>query len=230
MRSAPRWRGEGEAELAEVADRRVEVAEEGREGEELAEAHPAGGDLPDAQADHGEHAEGLHDLDELRVHLAEPGPAHARPHPGAGLDVEALLLVPAAVVRLGEDDVAEGLLHHGGDRAVGDPLVLGGRPDPAGEAAGGEQEQGCEDEGDQCQVPAQPEGGGRVEDGGEGGGDGADDTGHHHLLDGLDVAGEAFHQVALAVLLEEVRGQVLDVPEDLGAQAQHESLGGPGGQ
>ena len=42
--------------------------------------------------------------------------------------------------------------------------------------------------------------------------------------------GEALDQVALAVLLEEVRGQVLDVPEDLRAQSEDESLRGPGGE
>ncbi|EST28154.1 hypothetical protein M878_23195 [Streptomyces roseochromogenus subsp. oscitans DS 12.976] len=223
-------RGDGQAELAEGADRRVEVAEEGGEREEPAEGHPAGGDLPHAQADHREHAQRLHDLDELRVHLAQPRPAHTGPHPGTRLALQPPLLVGAPVVGLGEDDVAERLLHHRGDRAVGDPLGARGLLDTAGEAARGEQEQRREDEGGQRQVPAQPEGGGGVEDGGEGCRYGSYDARDHQLLDGLDVSGEPFDQVALAVALEEVRGQVLDMAEDGRAQAQHESLRGPGGQ
>lgn len=60
---------------------------------------------------------------------------------------------------------------HRGDRAVRHPPVPGSLFDPAGEAARGEQEQGREDEGGQRQVPAQPEGGGGMEDGGERGRD-----------------------------------------------------------
>jgi hypothetical protein len=104
------------------------------------------------------------------------------------------------------------------------------RPWSPGEAARGEQEQGREDEGGQRQVPAQPEGGGGMEDGGERGRDRAHDAGDHQLFDGLDVSGEPLDQVAPAVLLEDVRRQVLDVAEGGRAQSQHESPGGPGGQ
>lgn len=227
---ARRGRGQCEAELAEVADRWVEVADEGGEGEQLAQGHAVGRDLPDAETDDGEHTEGLDDLDELLVPLAQPRAADRGLHPGPCLTVEAPGLVTLAVVGLGEDDVAEGLLDHRGDRPVRGPLVPGGLLDTAGEAAGGEEEERGEDEGDEGQVPAEPERGGRVEDGGEGCGDGAHDTGHDHLLDGLHIPGHPLDQIALAVLLEEVRRETLDMTEDTGPQPQDEPLGSPGGQ
>ncbi|BDM72937.1 hypothetical protein HEK616_64240 [Streptomyces nigrescens] len=128
---------------------RVEAAEEGGEHEQLAEGHPARGDLPDAEPDDGQHTDRLDHLDELGVELAHPGPAHRGAQPRAGLGRQPPLLRPFPAVRLGEHDVAEGFL---------------------------------------------------------------DD----HLLDGLDVSGEPGDEIALPVVLEEVRRQQLDVPEDPG--------------
>ncbi len=227
---ARRGRGDREPELGQAPHGRVEVAEERGEGEELAERHPAGGDLPGADADHGEHTDRLDDLDELLVGLVQPGGADRGTEPGVRLLAQPPALGVPAVVRLGEHDVAEGLLDDGGDRAVGDPALAGHVLDGAGEATRGQPEQGCEDEGGGGQVPAQPERGGRIEEGGEGGRRGAHQTGDDHRLDRLDVAGQAGEQIALAVALEEVRGQLLDVVEDVLAQPHHEPLGHPRGQ
>lgn len=131
--------------------------------------------------------------------------------------------------RVGEHDVAECLLDDRGDRSVGDALLTCDRLDRCGELPGREPQDRGQGEGGEGQVPAQPQGRGREQYDVEDRGNDADDAGDDHLLDGLDVSRQPLHQVALAVSLEEVRRQVLDVPEDAGTQPHDEALRGPHG-
>ncbi|OSY37041.1 hypothetical protein BG653_06647 [Streptomyces platensis] len=222
--------GDRQPQLAEVADRRVEVADEGREGQQLAERHPPRGDLPRAEADDGQDAECLEDLDDLLVQLVEAGAGHRRPQPAAGLAAEPFLFVALPVVGLRQDDVDQPFLDHRGDGAVGRALPAGDLLDPAGETAGGDPEERGQGEGDQGHVPAQPERGTGVEDDAEPGGGRLDQPADHQLLDGVHIAGHPLDQVTAAVALEEVRRQLLEVGEDAGPQPHHEALGRPGGE
>ena len=56
------------------------------------------------------------------------------------------------------------------------------------------------------------------------------DPGEHQLLDRVDVAGDARHQVAELTALEEPERHPVQVGEQAGAQAQHEPLPEPGAQ
>lgn len=164
------------------------------------------------------------------VRLVEAGRADGGAEPGARLHGQPPALGVPAVVRLGEHDVAERLLDHGGDRAVGDPAGARDVPDGAREAAGRQPEQRGEDKGGPGQVPAQPERRDRVEERAEGRGGGAGKTGDEHGLDRLDVTRQPGQQVPLPVPLEEVRRQLLYVVEDMSAQPHHEPLGHPRGE
>ena len=137
---------------------------------------------------------------------------------------ETLDLGRLAVVGLDELDVREALLHHRAHR-TGPATDLPRRGAPqARETPAGDEEERSHGKRKDGQIPPEVE-----KKPGEDGdpqqvSESRRDAREHDVLDRLDIVGEARDHIAEAAALEEVERQILDMPEDVRAQIENESL------
>lgn len=222
--------GCADEEFAEFLQARVEVAEEGGEREQTAQAQVVFGDLPGPGADHRQHADGFEEFTERAVHPGQPDLPQPGPHPDAPFPVHLSALRLLTTVGLHQGHVGEALLQEGGESAVAVAFRAARGAHQGAEDASAEPDQRGGGEGDERQLPVRPEGGDREDEGARSGGDQLDGGGGDQCLHGLDVPGETGDQVAGAVAVEGVRRDALKMPEDVIAQAQEEVLSGPTGE
>ena len=216
-------------ESGEALDGAVELGDVGEEDEQPAEGDAVLGQLPDADADDDEGADGLDERADRGEQAFDLDGAHLGAEVAEVLVAEAAALVVGAVVGLYEGDVAEALLGDGADGSGAAAALAGGGLDAPGEGAGDEQEDRGGDEGGEGELPVQDEHGPGVEDDLEAVGQRHVDAGQHERLDGRDVAGEAGEQVAELAGLEVAGREPVHVVEDPLAQAHDELLADPRG-
>ncbi len=105
-------------ELGQVADRTVELAQQGDEDQQSAQRELPLRELPRPEAHHGQCAGQFDHLDDRAVDGTDPGRDHLRAEAAHALPGEPACLRPLPVVRLHQRDVAERLLGYRADRAT----------------------------------------------------------------------------------------------------------------
>ena len=214
-------------QVAEAADRPVELGEVGDEDQQPAQGDPVVGQFPHRDAHHQQHADGLEQAAERGEQRFEFGGGHLGPEAAQVLLVEPVHLVVFAVVGLDQRDVAQGLLGDRGDRTRAAAPFPGGVLDAPGEHPGQQQEARCGDERGQRQLPVQVEHGDGVEGDLERVGQGHVHAGQDQRLDRSDITGQAGQDVTELVFLEVPQRQPLHVREQPDPQVQHETLADP---
>jgi len=136
---------------------------------------------------------------------------------GAGFTVEELHDAHAGDV----------LLREGVDLGGGNALAAVAVADVVAEELGGVEDCGDDREREQCERPAHGEHDGDDEGESEHVFKDGEDAGGEHLVEGVDVGGDAGDEAADGVAVEEGDGHALDVAEDLAAEIEHDLLAGP---
>lgn len=120
---------EGVPEAGQVADRAVELADQGQEDQQSAQRELALRQLPGAQAHDGETTGHLDELDHRPVDGTDACRGHRGLEPADVLALEAALLPALPVVRLDQGHVPQRLLGDGAQGATAAPALSGRLPD-----------------------------------------------------------------------------------------------------
>ena len=119
------------------------------------------------------------------------------------------------------------LLREGVDARGGGALAAVAVAYVAAEDAGDEEDGWDDGEGEQGERPAHPQHDDDDEGEDEDVLEDGEDAGGEHLVEGVDVGGDAGDEFAYGIVIEEGRRHALQMAEDLAAQVEHDLLPGP---
>ena len=132
-----------------------------------------------------------------------------------------------AVEELYDGHAGDVLLGEGVDAGGGESLAAVGVADVAAEDFGDVEDGGDDGEGEQRERPVHADHDGDDEDEQKDVLEDGQDAGGEHLVESIDVGGDAGDEFADGVAIEEGRMHGLDMAEDLAAEIEHDFLSGP---
>ena len=231
-------------DVGHFADGISHAGEHGVEGEEILDHHGLGGelDLEEAEVEEGglvqdevgagqegdgDGGEGEHFEDGVGEGV-DLGDADAFSVEALGFEEEASAFVAFHGVRLDEADSLEAFLEDFID--VGHALqgAADGAFEGFADAVGGESGDGYDDEGEAGEAPVEPEGAGEEADDAKGLSDHLGEEGVEALGDGVDVVGEAGHELGGALVGEAGQIQLHGASEEEVAEVEEGELGDGG--